>query len=100
MLITGLQKLVGALLQAVSDTVLDVDVDTTMDCVVSPPGLQEYEVGLLVQFAVNVTGVPGATGAAAVAGGEALIVHIGCCAIADPQPSNRLAMAKSFANDW
>ncbi len=50
---------------------------TTIDCVLWPPGLHEYDVGLLVQLAVNVTGVPGATGAEGVAPGKALIVQTG-----------------------
>jgi hypothetical protein len=51
----------------------------------------------LVQAGVNVTGVPGATGAAAVAAGETPIVHTGGMPNADPQTRKRNATAKACA---
>lgn len=51
----------------------------------------------MVQVAVSVTDVPGATGTAAVDGGEALIVHSGGSANAGPQSSSMIAKAKAFA---
>ena len=74
-LTTGPQ-LTDGFAHAVSEYVDEVKGATVIDCVVSPPGLQEYEVGLPRQLVVSVTGVPGATGAAAVAAGEALIVQL------------------------
>ncbi len=67
-----------------------------IDCVLWPPGLQVYEVGLLVQLAVSVTGVPGVTGAAGVAAGEALAVHTGCCASAGAQTSKAAARTNAL----
>ena len=53
--------------------------------------------GLLVQLAVNVTGVPGATGAEGLAAGEALIVQSGCCANVGPQTTHMTATANVLA---
>ena len=97
MLVTVLQKLEPELLHALNEIMVVVRGVTVIDAVVCPPGLQVYEVGLLVHVGVNVTGVPGATGAAAVAAGETLIVHTGGMPNADPQINNRIANARAFA---
>ena len=97
-LITALQKLEPELLHAVSENVVWLKGVTVIDCVVWPLGLHEYDVGLLVQFAVNSTGVPGVTGVATVAGGEALIVQTGGTANAGPQSTNMIAKTNAFAS--